>query len=646
MFLQNLKMSRKFALAYLAVGTIIVAMNGAALWNLHAIDDAQVHEARSKAAAAAAIYSRLSLARVENSYRGYLLSGDDYYVGRIDKHQGTLTSHLDTLRTLHAGDSEMLGMIDTAATALGRYRQDVIEVGKKLAADPLTLNKAVLMVGPDGPADKLMSPIEDAIDAIIEVETKANAAYTAETASNIKIAIMAIYAGLGVALVIAVGLGLLLTRLIAKPIRDLTAAMGRLASGDSEAAVPAIGRRDEIGQMADAVQVFKTAQVEKIRLEAEAVETRTQAETGRARTEAEKAREAIEDQTAIKALATGLARLAEGDLTHRITEPFAPKTQQLKADFNTAISQLQETIRTIDGAVMAIRTGTGEISHAADDLSRRTEQQAASLEETAAALDQVVTTVKRTADGARQAARVTGEARQGAEKSGAVMRDAIAAMAEIEKSSDKISQIIGVIDEIAFQTNLLALNAGVEAARAGEAGRGFAVVAQEVRALAQRSAEAAKEIKSLISTSTQQVDQGVGLVGQTGTVLQQIAAQVTEMSELVNTIASSANEQSTALAEVNVAVNQMDQVTQQNAAMVEESTAASHSLAKEAEHLSQLIARFRLGEAAAGRQAPRPQAAQSQSLARPVAALKTVSSGRGPATVAKPVAADDAWEEF
>ena len=645
MFLQNIRMSRKFALSYLAVAAIIIAMNGAALWNLSNIGNSQVLQEESKAAASSALYARLALARVENSYRGYLLSGDNYYVERIDKHQGALTTHLEKLRALHGQDAEMLGMVDKAMQAMTRYRQEVIEVGKKLAADPLTLHQAVQMVRPDGVADGLMDPIEEAIDAIIETEAKDDAETNGYMHSNINTATWAIYGGLAVALAIAVGLGWLLTKLVAKPIRELTEAMGRLAAGDNEAAIPAIGRRDEIGQMADAVQVFKIAQIEKVRLEAEAVETRAEVEGGRARTEAEKAREAAEDQVAIKALATGLAKLAEGDLTHRITEAFAPKTQQLKTDFNTAISHLQETIRTIDGAVEAIRTGTGEISHAADDLSRRTEQQAASLEETAAALAEVVTTVKRTAEGARQAARVTGEARDGAVKSGAVMGDAISAMAEIEKSSEKISQIIGVIDEIAFQTNLLALNAGVEAARAGEAGRGFAVVASEVRALAQRSAEAAKEIKSLISTSTQQVDQGVGLVGQTGTVLQQIAAQVTEMSDLVNNIASSAQEQSTALAEVNVAVNQMDQVTQQNAAMVEESTAASHSLAKEAEHLAQLIARFRLGEEAAARQPARAQPAQSFA-ARPAPALKTVSSGRGPATVAKSAVEEDAWEEF
>ncbi|WP_202311202.1 methyl-accepting chemotaxis protein [Mesorhizobium sp. L-8-10] len=433
-------------------------------------------------------------------------------------------------------------------------------------------------------------------------------------------------------------------RSVTQPINALTSAMGRLATGDHSTEVPATGRRDEIGQMAGAVQVFKDAQIAKVRLEAEAVETRAGADADRARSEEEKARETEQDRVAISSLAAGLSRLAEGDLSYRITEAFAPKAEQLKTDFNRAIAELQATMATIHGAVGAMTTGTSEISQAADDLSRRTEQQAASLEETAAALAEVTGTVRKTAEGARQAARVTGEAREGAEKSGEVVREAISAMAQIEKSSEQISQIIGVIDEIAFQTNLLALNAGVEAARAGEAGKGFAVVASEVRALAQRSAEAAKEIKSLISTSTQQVEQGVGLVGQTGTVLQHIAAQVTEMSTLVAEIASSAHEQSTALGEVNVAINQMDQVTQQNAAMVEQSTAASHSLAQEAGQLSRLVAKFTLG-ADAARPAQAQPVARMQPAAKPVAALKTVSTGRGSAALA-PQADPDGWEEF
>ena len=388
--------------------------------------------------------------------------------------------------------------------------------------------------------------------------------------------------------------------------------------------------------MAQAVQVFKDAAIEKVRVEAQAVELRQGAEAERSRTEAEKAREAAEDHVAVSALAEGLASLARGDLTHRIDAEFAPKTQKLKDDFNAAMAQLQETMGQITGAIDTMKTGTGEISQAADDLSRRTEQQAASLEETAAALDEITRTVKQTAEGARQAAQVSGEARGGAEKSGAVVREAVGAMAQIEKSSEQIGQIIGVIDEIAFQTNLLALNAGVEAARAGEAGKGFAVVAQEVRALAQRSAEAAKEIKELISTSTEQVNQGVGLVGQTGEVLELIVGQVTEMSDLVNRIAESAQEQSTGLGQVNVAVNQMDQVTQQNAAMVEESTAASHSLAREADALAGLIARFKVG----GAKPANANAAPARPR-QPVAQLKTVDA-RKP----EPAADADGWEEF
>ena len=305
-------------------------------------------------------------------------------------------------------------------------------------------------------------------------------------------------------------------------------------------------------------------------------------------------RESAEDQVAISALAGGLAALAQGDLTHRITIDVSAKSAGLKTDFNSALDRLQDTMTSVTGAVNGMLNGTSEISGATSDLAKRTEQQAASLEETASALEQITVTVKKTADGAHQAASVTTGARDAAEKSGIVVQNAVTAMSEIEQSSRQIGQIIGVIDEIAFQTNLLALNAGVEAARAGEAGKGFAVVAQEVRELAQRSANAAKEIKALISASSRQVDQGVALVGETGEALGHIVKQVAEIADLVGEIASSAREQSTGLHEVNGAVNKMDHMTQQNAAMVEETTAASHSLATDAADLADLIARFRI----------------------------------------------------
>jgi methyl-accepting chemotaxis protein len=281
-------------------------------------------------------------------------------------------------------------------------------------------------------------------------------------------------------------------------------------------------------------------------------------------------------------------------------------------------------------------------------LSRRTEQQAASLEETAAALDKIAATVRRTAEVANEARDLVSTSKDDAERSGDVVRQTVGAMDGIETSSKQIASIIGVIDEIAFQTNLLALNAGVEAARAGDAGRGFAVVATEVRALAQRSADAAKEIKTLISASTQQVDVGVKLVSETGQALGRIATQVSQLNGLVAELAASAKEQATGLGEVNAAVNQMDQVTQQNAAMVEQATAASHGLSGESQELARLVGQFRIGESAsapvlkraAPKASPKPRAVTTS--ARKVVALP----GRDEAPRPAMAGVQDDWSEF
>jgi methyl-accepting chemotaxis protein len=360
----------------------------------------------------------------------------------------------------------------------------------------------------------------------------------------------------------------------------------------------------------------------------------------------EQEREAVqrEQEHVVSVLAQSLGRLAQGDLTARIEAQFDGRYAQLREDFNAAIDSLKNAMGSIAEAARGMESGANEIASASDDLSKRTEQQAASLEETAAALDEITATVRRSADGAKQASGAASAASADADRSGEVVREAVSAMGEIEKSSTQISQIIGVIDEIAFQTNLLALNAGVEAARAGEAGRGFAVVAQEVRALAQRSADAAKEIKTLIANSTAQVDRGVKLVGETGTALAGIVSKVGEINGLIREIAESSQEQATGLNEVNAAVNQMDQVTQQNAAMVEEANAASANLRGEAQDLARQVGRFQIGQVAVAR---RPEPARFAPARNPVAEQRArIQSFARPGSAATAAAPAPEWEEF
>jgi methyl-accepting chemotaxis protein len=402
----------------------------------------------------------------------------------------------------------------------------------------------------------------------------------------------AILGASGVGLLFGALMAIAFTRSISRPIVEVTRTMRELANGDLTVEPRHAADRNEIGEMARAVTVFRDAAIEKARLEVEAERQRSLTEETRADNERAQ-REAIARERAIVAdsVGSGLSRLAAKDLSFRMSSDIPEAYRKLQADFNAAIAQLETAMASVAARGDAIHVGTSQIASATDDLSRRTEQQATSLEEAAATLEEVTTMVRRTAESTDHARAVASAAQADAAKGGEVIRRAVEAMSAIEKSSQQITQIIGVIDEIAFQTNLLALNAGVEAARAGDAGRGFAVVASEVRALAQRSASAAKEIKALISTSTGQVSQGVGLVAETGKALRRIVDQVTEINRVVAEIAASAKEQAVAVVSVN------------------QSIGASHNLSDEAGHLAALIAEFDVAQTTSDKRSPRAREA-------------------------------------
>ena len=492
---------------------------------------------------------------------------------------------------------------------------------------------------------------------------------------------------IGLSIILLVGAALI-SASVTRPIHRLTDRMGALSEGDTESLVPYGKDRTVFGEISRALEVFRQSLIERASMqeqeekrvaeerarerqadeERRAAEAKQQAaeqeaeeqrrsseekaraerETHLKTTQAEREARAAELASVVKALGVGLQNLADGKLSSRITEEFPADYEKLRTDFNAAVTALRDTVGAVMSNAESIRNETTEITAAADDLSTRTEKQAATLEETAAAMDELTTSVRSSSAGADEASDMSLEAQQKAEQGRDIASRAVEAMQSIQSSSKEISKITSVIEDIAFQTNLLALNAGVEAARANEAGRGFAVVATEVRALAQRSSDAAREINELLSSSSEQVKQGVDLVDKTGTALSSIVTSVSEISKRVSTIAESSREQSAGLNEINSAVNDLDHVTQRNAAMFEETTAASHALTQEVNSLVSAISQFQVdsGKSKAGRkekprqQSPRPQPEPAAQRHQPIVQGNTVLKGDAPEMSA------ERWEDF
>ncbi|APG85073.1 methyl-accepting chemotaxis protein [Sinorhizobium americanum] len=537
--------------------------------------------------------------------------------------------------------------LDALARLLGKSGQ-LASFGADLAALRKAIEVDLKKLVEDGAPTEEFARLDDAIDGggermnvLLTEITDAAARLATERTEEARVAssnALTLQTAVGI-LIMGGMLGLIWFHgnALRRGILGLRDSMQRIHSGDLTSAVAALDRSDEIGEMARSVDLFRAAAMEKRSLEQHAAANRNEMEKDRERQAAERDQVVGRIKAAVDALGRALNQLAEGNLAVSIREPFEEGLDTLRRDFNNTVERLSHVLGNVKENVVSIDANGRQMRSAADDLARRTERQAASLEQTSAALEEITVTVKTATDRAEEASRMVGETRVNAEESGRIVGEAISAMARIEGASNEIGKIINVIDEIAFQTNLLALNAGVEAARAGEAGKGFAVVAQEVRELAQRAAGAAKDIKALVTRSGTEVETGVKLVQATGDALGRIGANVVRINEHMSSIVQAAREQSTGLHEINTAVGQLDQMTQQNAAMVEQTNAASHTLAQDAEKLSDILSQFRNGQVSEKTMRAAAPAAAAPSI-KASATGSNMQTGARKSAAAKPVA--------
>lgn len=574
MFFQNLAMSRKLMGAFAVVIAVFFGVSVMLFSNLNALRADALANGRLFDMTGEARTMMGSVIEQQNAVRAYAILGKAEFLKTYQENAAKLNAAAQKFNALAETD-EQRALGTEFMDAVKEWHETRLDRTIALAADPMTRPEAQEMAGV-----KQLGSMRKTMEKIMALQDERLAATRDQQHRSDMMARLALWTGGAAAIAIAGLMGWLLWRSIARPVSRMTETMKALAAGDFDADIPATDRRDEIGSMAQAVLVFREVGI-----------TNAHAVAAKARADAEQA-------LVVAKIGAGLGQLARGDLTVRLVD-FPAAYGQLQTDFNAALGAMASAVGGVEHGIAAIHTGSSEVSSASINFAQRTEEQAVSLAEAAATINEIAITMRAAANGSAETSRSVQEAHRDATEGGHVVDDAIVAMEGIEKSSKEITQIIDVIDGIAFQTNLLALNAGVEAARAGDSGRGFAVVANEVRALALRSADAAKHIKDLILTSSQQVQSGAELVNKAGLVLKRIVTKVGEISTLMSEISVSAEAQSGRLQQVNGAVSEMDRMTQQNAAMVEQSTAASRSLADQADQLAALIAQFTLDDAAA-----------------------------------------------
>ncbi len=592
--LNNISVTTKGLIAFSLLAAIAIA-SSVFIYNRTIVANELVEESdKIKALADAVTEFSDDVYVADLKLKTYLLTGNRDFAETTQSLLGEMAQDVTDLTKLFSEQAPAeLPALQSSFATLAQWQTEIVQRQMDLMRSPDTVELArAIEVG--GAGEALVEQAQQSLQLVTQqFATRSTAAKEQQGAALLMVERIALGAAIAVAIVAAL-MGFLNYRLVSRPLSRLATATDRLANGDLDISIVS-GGKDEIGQMAASMQIFREAAIANKRLEAEAEGNRQRAEAERiAAQQRAEADAAARLQAATSGLAAGLKRLASGDLAFQIDQPFAENFETLRHDFNSSIRELAATMDRIRETAGTIDGGSATIADGARELARRTESQAASLEQTAASLKEINSTVSAANQRVAEAQSVAKKANDSALASGKVVTEAEDAMHRIEESAQQISNIIGVIDEIAFQTNLLALNAGVEAARAGEAGKGFAVVAQEVRELAQRSANAAKEIKALIQNSTAQVANGVQLVHGTGETLLQIGDLIQKMNEHMDAIADFTRDQASNLRDIGGAVDTLDIVTQQNAQVSEQSSNEANRLAAEAGSLSQMIQRFKL----------------------------------------------------